>query len=161
MEIEGFIVPRRAFGRRGPAGVLIGLLVVATGLASAPPKPAPAAAPPPAPPQSLYLRLGGQPAVEQAVDDFLGAVAADERINAPFAMSDVPRLRKRLVELFCAVTGGPCTYTGRDMKTAHQGMGITSAQFDALAQDLAAALDVVEPRPREPQGESSSRSSGR
>ena len=46
-----------------------------------------------------------------------------------------------LVEQICAASGGPCTYTGRDMKTAHAGMGITSPQFDALVEDLVATLD--------------------
>lgn len=89
----------------------------------------------------LFERLGGKPAVEAVVDDFLGRVAKDERINAGFATGDVPRLRQRLVELVCAGTGGPCVYSGRDMKSAHAGMKITNAQFDALVGHLVATLD--------------------
>ena len=108
---------------------------------TADPAPAAAAVAAPAANARLFDRLGGKAAIEAVVDDFLGRVAGDERINAGFAGSDVPRLRNRLVELFCAGTGGGCTYTGRDMKTVHTGMGVTAAQFDALAGHLVATLD--------------------
>ena len=91
--------------------------------------------------KTLYERLGGKPAIEAVIDDFLGRVAADERINAGFAGSNVPKLRQRLVELVCQGSGGPCTYSGRDMKTVHTGMGVTGPQFDALVGHLVAALD--------------------
>src|SRR5581483_553597 len=71
--------------------------------------------PPPAAKKPLFERLGGKSAIEAVIDDFLGRVAKDERINAGFAVGDVPRLRQRLVELVCAGTGGPCVYSGRDM----------------------------------------------
>ena len=93
------------------------------------------------PQKSLYDRLGGQPAVTAVVDDFVGNVAADNRINGFFARTDIPRLKKNLVDQICQGTGGPCTYTGRDMKTAHKGMNITDAQFNALVEDLKKTLD--------------------
>jgi len=91
--------------------------------------------------KSLYDRLGGQPAITAVVDDFVGNVAADTRINRFFARTDIPRLKRLLVEQICQGTGGPCTYTGRDMKTTHAGMGITDAQFNALVEDLVKSLD--------------------
>ena len=91
--------------------------------------------------KSLYDRLGGQGAIVAVVDDFVGNVAADNRINKFFAKTDIPRLKRLLVEQICAGTGGPCTYTGRDMKSAHAGMGITDAQFNALVEDLVKSLD--------------------
>jgi len=91
--------------------------------------------------KSLYERLGGQGAIVAVVDDFVGNVAADNRINKFFAKTDIPRLKRLLVEQICAGTGGPCTYTGRDMKSAHTGMGINDAQFNALVEDLVKALD--------------------
>ena len=93
------------------------------------------------PQKSLYDRLGGQPAVTAVVDDFVGNVAADNRINGFFARTDIPRLKKNLVDQICQGTGGPCTYTGRDMRTAHKGMNITDAQFNALVEDLVKTLD--------------------
>jgi hemoglobin len=91
--------------------------------------------------KSLYDRLGGKPAITAVVDEFVARVAADTRINGKFANADIPRLKQMLVDQICQASGGPCTYTGRDMKTAHAGMQITSAQFDALVQDLVGALD--------------------
>jgi hemoglobin len=90
---------------------------------------------------SLYERLGGKPAITAVVDDFVANVAADTRINARFANANIPRLKTLLVEQVCQATGGPCTYTGRDMTSAHAGMRITDAEFDALVEDLVRSLD--------------------
>jgi hemoglobin len=91
--------------------------------------------------KSLYDRLGGKDAITAVVDDFVGNVAADKRINAFFAKTDIPRLKRNLVDQICSATGGPCVYTGRDMKTAHKGMGITDADFNALVEDLVKSLN--------------------
>ncbi len=98
---------------------------------------------------TLYERLGGKGAITAVVEDFVGRVAADKRINGKFALANIPRLKMLLVEQICAASGGPCTYTGRDMKTAHAGMGITGAQFDALVEDLVATLDKFKVPARE------------
>jgi hemoglobin len=92
---------------------------------------------------SLYDRLGGIDAITAVVDTFIGIAAADLRINKKFARSDVPRLRFHLIEQVCNVTGGPCSYTGRDMPTTHRGMGVTDGEFDALVEDLSLALDKL------------------
>ena len=91
--------------------------------------------------KSLYERLGGQPAITAVVDQFVANVAADKRINTFFANADIPGLKGKLVDQVCQASGGPCTYTGKDMKTVHQGMGITEADFNALVEDLTSALD--------------------
>jgi hemoglobin len=91
--------------------------------------------------KSLYERLGGSTAITAVVDDFVANVAADRRINKFFARADVPRLKYLLVQQICAGTGGPCIYTGRDMRTAHAGMGIRSRHFNALVQDLGRTLN--------------------
>ena len=98
---------------------------------------------------TLFERLGGKGAITAVVEDFVGRVAADKRINGKFALANIPRLKMLLVEQICAASGGPCTYTGRDMKTAHAGMGITGAQFDALVEDLVATLDKFKVPARE------------
>ena len=46
-----------------------------------------------------------------------------------------------LVNQICQASGGPCKYTGKTMKEAHKGMGITDADFGALVEDLVKALD--------------------
>ena len=90
---------------------------------------------------TLYQRLGGQAAIGAVVDDTLANVAADARINRRFADSDTGRLRAGLIELLCDRTGGPCTYRGRNMADAHDGMMIRDDEFDALVDDLVRALD--------------------
>src|SRR5205809_3789288 len=99
---------------------------------------------------SLYERLGGLEAITSVVDTFVGRCAGDDRINRKFERSDVPRLKKMLVDQVCAATGGPCTYTGRDMQLPHAGMGVTAGEFDALVQALASTLSECEgPRPEQ------------
>jgi hemoglobin len=95
---------------------------------------------------SLYDNLGGKKAIVAVVDDFVGRVAADKRINAFFAATaaDPKRLaafKSNLVDQICQASGGPCQYTGKTMKAAHAGMGISSADFNALVSDLTASLD--------------------
>ena len=97
----------------------------------------------------LYDRLGGKPAITAVVDDFVGRVAADNRINGKFANTDIPRLKMLLVEQICQASGGPCTYTGRSMKTTHTGMGVSSSDFDALVGDLVATLNKFKVPERE------------
>ncbi|MFN8647340.1 MAG: group 1 truncated hemoglobin [Gemmatimonadales bacterium] len=96
--------------------------------------------------KSLYDRLGGKPAITAVVDEFVARVAADKRINGFFAAAaaDPARLaafKGKLVDQICAAAGGPCTYTGKDMKTAHAGMGITGEHFNALVEDMVGALE--------------------
>jgi hemoglobin len=91
--------------------------------------------------QSLYERLGGQEALALVVDDFVARCAKDDRINTKFARTDIARLKKMLVDQVCEATGGPCTYTGRDMKETHTGMGVTAGEFNALVENLVASLD--------------------
>jgi len=94
----------------------------------------------PGAPASLYERLGKE-AITAVVDDFVGRVANDGRINGKFANANIPHLKAMLVEQICAASGGPCTYTGHDMKTTHTGLAITNEQFDALVGDLVTTLN--------------------
>ena len=99
--------------------------------------------------RSLYDRLGGKSAITAVVDTFVARVAADTRINKKFARSNIPRVKTELVDQICAQTGGPCTYTGRTMKDAHRGMKVTEGEFNALVEDLTAALNVFKVPARE------------
>lgn len=96
---------------------------------------------------SLYDRLGGKPAIEAVVGEFLGRVASDDRIANPkvqarLAAADLPSLKMQVVNQVCAGAGGPCKYTGRSMKDSHAGLKITSREFDFVVEDLVAALDT-------------------
>src|SRR5437867_13124841 len=96
--------------------------------------------------KALYDRLGGKKAITAVVDEFVGRVAGDKRINAFFAATaaDPTRLmtfKGLLIDQICQASGGPCKYAGKGMKTAHMGMGISGGDFDALVEDLVWALD--------------------
>lgn len=95
---------------------------------------------------TLFTNLGGLAAISAVVDDFLGNVVGDSRINKFFAQTvaspeRVASLRQNLIDQVCAGAGGPCTYKGGDMKTVHRGMQITDVEFDALVEDLVKSLD--------------------
>ena len=100
--------------------------------------------------KSLYERLGGEDALTAVVDDFVARTASNPKVNftrkgTPQEWNATPenvaKLKRRLVTFIAEATGGPKKYDGKDMKSAHAGMQITSAEFDALAADLAASLD--------------------
>ena len=91
--------------------------------------------------RTLFDRLGGKDAITAVVDEFATRCLADTRINKKFAQSDPARLKAMLVDQICSATGGPCQYTGLDMRTAHKKMGVTAGEFNALVEDLVGALD--------------------
>ena len=102
----------------------------------------------------LFDRLGGKNAITAVVDEFVARVAADTRINRYFSgvASDPGKMKAfkgKLVDQICQASGGPCKYTGKDMKSAHVGMGISGAEFDALVEDLVGALDKFKVGPHE------------
>lgn len=90
---------------------------------------------------ALFERLGGLPAIRAVVDEFVGRTTTDPRIKERFFNTDPVRLKALLVEQVCAATGGPCKYTGRDMKSTHSRMELVEDEFGALVEDLVAALD--------------------
>lgn len=94
--------------------------------------------------KSLYERLGGYNALAAVVDDFIGRLVGDKQLAKFFSghsTDSKKRIRQHIVDQLCAATGGPCIYTGRDMKTSHSGLGITEAEWDAGAKHLVATLD--------------------
>lgn len=97
----------------------------------------------------LYDRLGGKSGINAVVDDFVANVLADSKINKYFAKTDAAKFKGLLVDQICEASGGPCKYTGKTMKAAHQGMGITGADFNALIQDLVASLNKHKVGPAE------------
>jgi hemoglobin len=94
--------------------------------------------------KSLYTRLGGYDAIAAVVDDFVGRLVADKTLTKFFvghSEDSLKRIRMHVIDQLCAAAGGPCNYTGRDMKTSHHGLGITSDDWDASAKHLVESLD--------------------
>ena len=94
--------------------------------------------------KSLYARLGGYDAIAAVVDNFIGRLVADKSLTKFFvghSEDSLKKVRQHVVDQFCAAAGGPCLYIGRDMKTSHHGLGITSADWDASAKHLEETLD--------------------
>ena len=87
---------------------------------------------------SLYWRLGGPDAINAAVDEVIKVSKADPRLAGRLSGACATKLKEQL----CAATGGPCAYTGRDMKNAHKGLNITEAEFGAVAENLVKVLDA-------------------
>ena len=90
---------------------------------------------------SLYRDLGGLEVLTKVVDDTLALALADVRIKDTFKETDMKRLAKLITEQFCELSGGPCKYSGDPMKEVHQGLGLSNMQFNALVEDLQAAMD--------------------
>jgi len=101
---------------------------------------------------TLYKRLGGYDAIAAVTDDFIGQLVSHPTMGKFFVghgMDSKMKIRQRVVEKICAATGGPCYYTGRDLKAAHGGLGITEADFDLAGKLLAATLDKFKVPARE------------
>ncbi len=105
---------------------------------------------PPAPPQqaasqdSLYKRLGGYDALAAVTDDFITRLATDPKEGRFFvglSTDSKVRVRQHIVDFLCVATGGPCKYTGRDMATAHTGLGITEEDWTITVKHLGETLN--------------------
>ena len=89
---------------------------------------------------SIYASIGGAPAVRAAVDDFYARVLADPRLAPFFAGADLQRLKAHQRAFIAAAIGGPEVFSGRDMASAHAGLGIADGEFDAVVGRLAGTL---------------------
>ncbi len=94
--------------------------------------------------KSLYERLGGYDAIAAVVDGLMIRIGRDPVLARYFAGHGEDarkRLRQFQVNMICEATGGPCFYTGRDMKTVHTGLGISGAEWQMLITHLIGTLD--------------------
>jgi hemoglobin len=93
--------------------------------------------------KSLYERLGGQPAIDAAVDLFYKKVLADPRINHFFENVDMEKQARMQKGFLTFAFGGSHNYTGQSLRTAHARLvkqGLTDSHFDAVLEHLAATL---------------------
>ncbi|HET7359111.1 MAG TPA: group 1 truncated hemoglobin [Rhodanobacteraceae bacterium] len=89
----------------------------------------------------VFEDFGGKPGLVALMDDFMANLMADPRTHPFFADVDRVRIKAELVDQFCVILDGPCTYTGRDMASVHRGMNVTRGDFNALVEDLQKAMD--------------------
>lgn len=89
---------------------------------------------------SLYQKLGGKPAMEAAIDAFYVKVLADDRVKHFFDDVSMDKQRRKQKEFLSAAFGGPLPWTGKDMRKAHEGMGLTEVHFNAIAENLVNTL---------------------
>ena len=96
---------------------------------------------------SLYDRLGGVYPIAMVVDDFIERLLVNDTLNANPAIAEararVPAagLKFHVTTLVCQVTGGPCTYVGRTMKTSHAHLHITEREWQSMLADFRKTLD--------------------
>lgn len=120
--------------------VVVASLIAFSGAVAA--QTAPAAARP-----TLYERLGGLKAISVVVDDFIDRLVVNETLNSNPAIDAGRRasppayLKVQVSQLVCEVTGGPCKYTGRDMKGAHAHLNISETEWKVMAAEFRRSLD--------------------
>ena len=94
--------------------------------------------------KSLYERLGGYDAIAAVANAFLERVTVDEKLRRFWdhrGDDGVEREKQFLIDYLSSSAGGPLLYTGRNMKTAHQGMRIDEDDWQRLIGHLTATLD--------------------
>ncbi|SOB77292.1 hemoglobin [Marinobacter sp. LV10R510-11A] len=94
------------------------------------------------PDNTLYLQLGERDGIANVVEDLLYLIVDDERINHQFKGVDVAQFHRNLTDQLCELSGGPCQYSGREIREAHAAMNITNTQFNALTENLILAMEA-------------------
>lgn len=89
---------------------------------------------------SLYERIGGEAAVDAAVDVFYRKVLADDRISNYFETLDMDAQRAKQKAFLTFAFGGPSAYAGKDMRAAHAKMNLSEGDFDAVMENLGSTL---------------------
>ncbi len=93
---------------------------------------------------SLYEKLGGDAAINAAVDIFYRKVLTDDRVSEFFESTDMEAQHAKQKAFMTMAFGGPSNYTGKDMREAHKHMNLTDEHFNAVAEDLVATLNELE-----------------
>lgn len=91
-------------------------------------------------PATLYERIGGQPAIDAAVELFYKKVLADERVNHFFEDVNMKKQRAKQKAFLAAALGGPVPWKGKDMRKAHANLDLRESDFNAIAEHLHATL---------------------
>lgn len=98
---------------------------------------------------SLYERLGGADAVKAIAHEIIENHLRNPIVGTRFRNADVPRLKEMARQFLSMGTGGPDTYTGKDIRASHAGMNISEQEFVAVLDDAMAALETLRVAPTE------------
>jgi hemoglobin len=102
---------------------------------------------------SLYKRIGGYDVIAAVAHDFIDWILTDKQLGRLFVSGyseeRVKAIRQQVVNQLCELTGGPCSYMGRDMKTVHKGLGITDSDWKTAVDLLTRALTKYQVAPQE------------
>ena len=90
---------------------------------------------------TLYERLGGEAGVARFVGQTIDLTASDPLTKRSFEQVDLKKLKQKIAEHICALTDGPCKYSGDPMKVVHQGLDITEAEFYGMVEILRGTLN--------------------
>ena len=96
---------------------------------------------------TLYERLGGYDAICAVTNDLLPRLQADSQLARFWqhrGEDGVKREKQLLIDFLCSSAGGPLFYTGREMKTSHQGMRISESDWSAFLGHLNATMDAFQ-----------------
>ena len=89
----------------------------------------------------LFEDFGGKAGLVAIMDDFMVNLLADPRTRPFFESVDQAHVKTQLVEQFCQILNGGCTYQGKSMTEVHRGMAIAESDFFALVEALQKAMD--------------------
>jgi hemoglobin len=91
----------------------------------------------------LYTRIGGYDVIAAIIDDMFALMRADgrfARFGAGRSLDSRRRAQQLTIDLICSVSGGPCYYIGRDMRTSHAGLQITQSEWETSIELTRRAL---------------------
>ena len=95
---------------------------------------------------SLFEKIGGEAAVDAAVDIFYRKVLADDQVNHFFEDVDMEKQAAKQKAFLTLAFGGPSNYSGQDMRDGHAHLvekGLNESHFDAIMQHLGATLEEL------------------
>jgi hemoglobin len=100
--------------------------------------------------ESLYERIGGEAAVDAAVNIFYRKVLSDHRINRFFEGVDMEKQAAKQKAFLTMAFGGPANYSGEDMRNGHAHLvklGLNDSHFDAVMEHLGATMEELKVAP--------------
>lgn len=98
---------------------------------------------PPDPPRSLFERLGGMAPLQQWVDELAWRLAADGQLGDTFVRADLGQLKKNMLLMTCAITGGRCEYDLDRLAAAHEGLSLAGGDIDRFLEVAASAAAAI------------------